>query len=333
MSMKKYAIIFALFLVIFSTIYATTPGSRTISTHGYENCIEISNAVCRVVLEPNCGGRVLVYEIDGKNAMYIDPKQNGIKFSNEELETAAGIQPCAGRFDIGPEKIKPGTKLFWQGQWTAEITGRYTARMSSQIDKNTGIQLIRDFKLDTKSSKLKITQTIINHGALPQKLCFWSRTFATGGGICIVPLSNPNRFPKGYISYGDGSVMQYMPGSEENIQVKEDCFLLLGPAKASKYVFDSDKGWMAYITKDSLLFVKRYDYNKSGEYGEMSASPLSIWYKNETMAELEPIGPWEWIKPEGKSSFSETWDLLPYPYPENKEVDVENINHYVKALN
>ncbi len=331
--MKKQLILVALFLGLFSTISAINPGSKVISSHGYDNCIEISNGVCRVVLEPNMGGRVLVYEIDGKNLLYIDPKQNGLKFTTEELETAPGIQPCAGRFDIGPEKVKPSSKLFWQGEWTAEITGKFTARMTSQLDKKTGIQLMRDFKLDAKSSKLKITQTIMNHGTQPYKLCFWSRTFASGGGICIVPLSKPNRFPTGYITYGDGNIMQFKPEVEENIQVRDNYFLLFGPTKATKYVFDTDKGWMGYITKDNLLFVKRYEYKKNNEYGEMTASPLSIWYKDQTMAELEPIGPWELIKPKSKTSYSETWDLLPYTYPQDKVVDIENINIKVKALN
>jgi len=330
--MRKRTAQLAFYFGLYTSVFATSPGSRIVAAHGYENCIEISNATCRVVLEPNCGGRVLVYELNGKNVLYIDPKQNGLKFSNEELETAPGIQPCAGRFDIGPEKLKPNTKLFWLGQWSAKITGKFSARMTSQLDKKTGIQLFRDFKLDPKTSKLKITQTILNLGHQSQKLCFWSRTFASGGGIFIAPLSKPNRFPKGYLSYGDENVMQYMPQAEENIQVKDDYFLLLGPTKAMKYVFDSDQGWMGYITKDNLLFVKRYKYKNSSEYGEMSASPLSIWYKDETMAELEPIGPWEWIHPKAKASYSETWDLLPYNYPQNKEANLTIINAKVKAL-
>ena len=330
--MKKHVIFYALFLMMHSTIYANNIGSRLISTHGYQNCIELSNASCRVVLEPNMGGRVLVYEIEGKNALYIDSTQNGLKFSNKELETAPGIQPCAGRFDIGPEKLKPNTKLFWQGQWNPEITGKFSAKLSSQIDIASNLQLVRSFELDPKSSKLKITQTIKNLGAKPQKLCFWSRTFATGGGICIVPLSKPNRFPKGYIEYGDGNVMRYMPESDENIKLKNDHLLILGPTKASKFVFDSNQGWMGYITKDDMLFVKTYDYKKCYEYGEMAAVPLSIWYKDNLMAELEPIGPWEWVAGNGESSFSEVWHLLPFTYPQNKEVDVEKINAKVKAL-
>jgi hypothetical protein len=116
--MYKKAILFALLCWQAATIYATNPGTRIIATNGYDNCIEITNASCRVVLEPNLGGRVLIYEVNGKNALYVDPKQNGLKFAKEELEAAPHMQPCAGRFDIGPEQIKPNTKVFWQGQWT-----------------------------------------------------------------------------------------------------------------------------------------------------------------------------------------------------------------------
>ena len=64
----------------------------------------------------------------------------------------------------------------------------------------------------------------------------------------------------------------------------------------------------------------------------MTASPLSVFYKQEILAELEPIGPWQLIQPKSKASYSETWDLLPYTYPQNRVVDFENINAKVNEL-
>jgi hypothetical protein len=315
-----------------TTKHSQSHGSKFITSHGYENCIELSNSACRVVLDPNFGGRVLVYEIDGKNALYVDPEKNGFIPVPGEWRGLSGMQPSAGRFDIGPERIKVDTKLFWLGKWNAEITGNFSATLTSQINEKENLQVVRDFELDPNTTKFKVTQTIKNLGTTPKKLCYWSRTFATGGGICIVPLSNPNRFPKGYISYSNSNSMLFMPEPEENIKVMNDYLLILGPVKLPKMVFDSDKGWLGYITKDDMLFVKTYEYNKNHEYGEMAAVPLSIWYHQDIVAELEPIGPWEWIAPKGESSFSETWHLLPYDYPENKEVDVVDINDKVKAL-
>jgi len=154
---KNIIILFVMATLIgfLSTQYATAQGSRLISTHGYENCIEISNAVCRVVLEPNCGGRVLVYEIEGKNALYIDPDQNGFMPTPEEWNTTPGSFPCAGRFCVGPEKTFQMPKLFWLGKWSAEITGKFSATLTSQIDEKTNLQLVRSFELDSKTSKLK----------------------------------------------------------------------------------------------------------------------------------------------------------------------------------
>jgi len=307
-------------------------GSTFITSHGYDNCIELSNGSCRVVLEPNCGGRVLVYGIEGKNTLYIDPDQNGFIPAPDTWNSTPGSYPCAGRFSIGPEKIKPGTKLFWLGTWSAEITGKFSARLTSQVDEREHLQLVRDFTLDEKTSKFTVTQTIKNLGDTPQKLCYWSRTYATGGGICIVPISTVNRFPKKYIVYADGNAMRYMPEPEENVKVLGDHVVILGPVRNPKFVFDTDKGWLAYITKDNMLFVKKYEYNRSYEYGEMAAVPLSIWYNKDIMAELEPIGPWEWIAAKGESSFSEIWHLLPYAYPQNKDVNVDDIDETVKAL-
>ena len=76
----------------------STHAARIISEHGYDNLIELSNRSCRVVLEPNMGGRVLMYELEGKEVLYQDPKQAGLNPTMDK-----GVPRIAGgRFDIGP---------------------------------------------------------------------------------------------------------------------------------------------------------------------------------------------------------------------------------------
>jgi hypothetical protein len=73
-------------------------GTAIITQYGYNNCIELKNSDVRVVLEPNMGGRVLVYELNGKNVLYRDTLQNGVIYEH-------GVEirnPSGGRFDIGP---------------------------------------------------------------------------------------------------------------------------------------------------------------------------------------------------------------------------------------
>ena len=70
-------------------------GARSLTAFGYENCIELKNKTTRGVLAPS-GGRVLSYEINGVNTLYL---------SESDSQGKGGSS--AGRFDIGPEKILP----------------------------------------------------------------------------------------------------------------------------------------------------------------------------------------------------------------------------------
>jgi len=75
------------------------------------------------------GGRVLVYELQGNNVLYIDPKLNGYIYKPGDI-----IEPPAGRFDIGPEFTVPAHPGLWLGKWTAKITGPRQAELISRKD-------------------------------------------------------------------------------------------------------------------------------------------------------------------------------------------------------
>ena len=149
-------------------------------------------------LEPNIGGRVLVYELQGKNVLYRDSIQDGASY-----KPGPG-SPAGGRFDIGPEKITPRHPALFSGKWEGMITGNREAKLISQKDTSTGVQLIRNFKLDEKGSKLTYTQTIKNVSAETKYYCSWSRTFVKGGGIALTPLNPRSRFPKGLYNIWPG---------------------------------------------------------------------------------------------------------------------------------
>ena len=86
-------------------------------------------------------------------------------------------------------------------------------------------------------------------------------------------------------------------------------------------------GWMAYLSRNDLLFVKRWPTFPDRVYGEMASLTLSIWYPSERpMCELEPIGPREILKPGGRATFTEEWFLAPRKYPKiSAELDVSTV--------
>ena len=61
-------------------------------------------------------------------------------------------------------------------------------------------------------------------------------------------------------------------------------------------------------------------------YGEVAGYTISIWYDEEKVCELEPIGPLETLKPGESASFTENWWLFPYKYPNDKNVRIDFVD-------
>jgi hypothetical protein len=63
-------------LMFFSNFLSAQTGVSYISAYGYDSCIELKNKTTTVILEPNAGGRVISYSLNGINIMYEDSLQN-----------------------------------------------------------------------------------------------------------------------------------------------------------------------------------------------------------------------------------------------------------------
>jgi hypothetical protein len=301
---------------------------KTVKAFGYQNCIELRNPKVKVILDPNVGGRILSYELDGKNILYENTMLNGKIWEKGKPK----FEVSGGRFDIGPEKTAPARESF-HNTWKAEITGKNSARLISQIDTLTGVQLIRDFILSDNSSHLKCIQHIKNISNKVQNYAHWGRTFAKGGGICLVPLNPNSRLPKGYAMYPYNSTyIDYNPPVEENLRVRDGILEMLGTPSHPKFVMDSNAGWIAYNSKDDLLFIKKFKANEPKIYGDVLSNQVSIWYYKEEKCEIEPIGPLESIQPGKTVSFTEDWWLMDYKYPTDKNLNLNKITTLINSL-
>ncbi|MEE2659915.1 MAG: hypothetical protein VX733_15525 [Candidatus Latescibacterota bacterium] len=300
-------------------------GAEIIDYFGYRGCIALTNDDTRVVLTTH-GGRILEYALHGENAIHLDPAQKGWVYEPGQPT----VDPTGGRLDIGPEALVPRRPELWLGEWQAEITGSHSARLTSVKSEATGVQLVRDFVLADSGTHLGVTQTVNNISEDTTEWCHWSRTFGLGGGIVLIPLEGQSRFPERYVMYGPGPVMNYRP-NDPNIRVRDGFLEILGPPQRAKLGMDSYAGWFSYLTKNDLMWVKRYPVYRDRVYNEMAGLTISIWYNKEQMTELEPIGPREVLGPGESSSFTEDWWLLSHPYPEmGSEVDLEAV---VKVVN
>jgi hypothetical protein len=308
-------------LALCAPICSAQEGARRIKFLNYPDCIELSNEVGTVVvLGHHVGGRVLSYKQDGKESLYLNPNES-------EWTPGGSDRPAsAGRFDIGPEYLIPKRTELWTGEYTAEITGPRSARLTSQPAPDAGIRIIREFTLDDDSSHLACKQIIENTSKETQNWCHWGRMFAITGGIGVVPLTPEHqRFPNGYIMMRGRGEMLILP--EDPMVTKRGDFLeILGPPAQPKLGFDTFAGWFAYQMPNDHAFIKTYAADPSKLYGEIAGLTLSIWYPKGSIpaCELEPISPMMTVEPGERASFTENWHLIPNAFPEDSEqLDLE----------
>ncbi|MDA1232265.1 MAG: hypothetical protein O2856_15940, partial [Planctomycetota bacterium] len=251
----------------------------------------------------------------GNNALFVSDGEKNWKPGNKP-------ESSAGRFDIGPELMIPPRPTLWNEAWTTDIIADRHARLTSADDPSTGVRLVRDFVLDEKTTQLNCTQTIHNVSRKPVEYCHWSRTFAVGRGICVIPLTMPSRFPKSYVMYEEGSLINFAP-DDPNIRVRDGFLEILGTPRKPKLGMDSYAGEIAYLSPNDLLFVKRFKTYPDRVYNEAAGLTISIWYPDNAMIELEPIGPRERLQPGEEASFTEEWFLSEMPFPKDRNVDME----------
>jgi hypothetical protein len=192
------------------------------------------------------------------------------------------------------------------------------ARLSSHADPVTGAQIVREFELDPDTSRLRCTQIVTNTSASERVWFHWSRTLATGGGIVVVPLTRPSRFPNSYVMYGLDTSIDYLP-DDPNVKVRDGFLEIVGAPKHPKLCLDSHAGWLAYIATSSLLFVKRFATFPDRMYGDIVAPTVSVWYYRDLLCELEPIGPEERLGPGESASYTEEWWLVPHEFPARRD--------------
>lgn len=306
--------------------------ARVMRVHGYSRAIVLSRKNARAVLCPQVGGRVLEFSIDGQDAMFLDDAEKA-------WQPGKPLPQSAGRFDYGPELTTLPHTALWFGEWSGEITGAHSARLTSPRDEAAGIQLIRDFQLAESAGAganaavhLICKQTIHNISREVREVCHWGRSFSPGGGICLIPLGErPSRFPSRYAMYEDSAIIN-VRNTDEKIRVRDGFLEILGPPRKPKLGFDATGGWLGYLMPNNTLFVKRFATFPDRIYNEAAGLTLSVWFPVGDRIELEPIGPRERLAPGESASFVEDWWLLPFPFPKpGQNVDLKALDAFVRT--
>ena len=179
------------------------------------------------------------------------------------------------------------------------------------IETTTGVEKQMDIYLDPTEAEVKIVHRLTNHNIWGIELAAWSLSVMAPGGKAIVPLPTRGSHTEGDLlpsntvtlwsytnmaderwSWGNQyATLQSQPGNEI-------------PQKGGFMVKD---GWSAYVNNE-LLFVKYFDYLQEFAYADLGCNVET--FTNESMLELETLGPLCWLLPGESVEHIEIWNLF-----------------------
>ena len=272
-----------------------------IEYRGWNNCYQIKNNSCEVIICPEAGGRVLKYALNRKNAIYENPEFNGKLLA--DFQAKRSLWPDGGRFDIGAESISG--KLhdqIYMGKWSTTLTAKLSVKITCPIPNEMGIEVTREFILSAKGTKLEVNQTMKNITDSTIRRHFWNRTFCPAGGIVTMPVDKKSVHKNGYRLMNDTTV-----AINNRISISSGMLQFKTIQPTIKMGTDSKKGWMTYLQND-LLISMYFDINKKGDYSDTDNN-TTIFYTNGIVTELEPVSPTYQLLPNEKVHFHQTWKL------------------------
>ena len=83
-------------ILLLTLAFADEPSAKVVPFHGHDKTIELSLGTARAVLSPQSGGRVLLFTVNDKDAMYLEPAEKAWT-PGKPFPASAGRFTCAER--------------------------------------------------------------------------------------------------------------------------------------------------------------------------------------------------------------------------------------------
>ena len=286
-----------------------------ISYGGWENCYRLANDQIELIITGDVGPRVIRFGFIGQQNMFKEyPEQLGVTesdqwlaFGGHRLWHAPEAQPRTYYPDLEPvlvQEIDDGLKV------------------TQKPEPTTGLQKQIEIKISPKQPEVQLKHTLINHNLWTIETAPWALSVMAQGGTAILPLPPKGPHPEFILPTSVLSIWPYTNLSDPRWILGERYILLkqdpnvASPQKIGIYASD---GWAAYANFD-CLFVKQIPIQFDGIYPDFGVNFET--FTNDTMLELESLGPIEAIPPKGQINHQEHWTLRKNVSKPESEADV-----------
>jgi len=275
---------------------------ETVAYGGWENCIRVSNEEIELIVTTDVGPRIIRFGFIGEQNEFCEieddlGKTGGDKwrlYGGHRLWHAPEIQPRAYHPDDVPVEhtVEDGALC-----------------VTAPVESTSGIQKQIRIKMNGGRNTVRVDHVLTNHNAWPITLAPWSLSVMAPGGRAIIP-QEPFRPHTEALLPARPMVLWYYTAMNDPrwtwggkfIQLSQDSEAET-PLKLGARV---GPGWAAYVNGDHV-FIKSFEVIDGGEYPDFGCN--AEFFTNETMLEIESLGPMTPLEPGEGVGHTETWKL------------------------
>ncbi len=273
-----------------------------LSYGGWHNCVKMSNGTVEIVATLDVGPRLIRFGfVDGPNVFKEFEDMMG-RTGDDKWNIYGGH-----RLWHAPEEM-PRTYVVDNSPVAHEDHGDFL-RLRPPLESTTGLQKEYDVYL-LEGARARIVHRTINHNVWGVEFAMWALSVMDAGGACFFPLPERGGHPENLEPASTLTLWKFSDLSDPRWQfmpkyigLKQDASKS-SPQKIGAWVPD---GWAAYANKNQL-FVKYFEAHEDELYPDMNCNFET--FTNESMLEVETLGPLLVLEPNESVEHVEEWALF-----------------------
>jgi hypothetical protein len=274
-----------------------------ITFNGWENCIKLSNGTVELIATTAVGPRIMRYGfVGGQNFFWETPEDQG-KTGGDTWRMYGGH-----RLWHAPEDI---VRTYWpdnepiESKWDGK-----TLSLLQPVEGSTGVQKSIHITLAPSGTQVKAVHRTVNTNLWDIELAPWVLTVMNKGGRMVVPQEEYRPHPD-YLVPARPLVLWHFTNmadprwtwGEKYIQLRQEP----GNTDKEKVGLAVSMGWAAY-TLNGEVFVKHFPHDPKATYTDLGCNFET--FTNESMLEIETLGPLTKMAPGAVLDHVEHWNLF-----------------------
>lgn len=181
-------------------------------------------------------------------------------------------------------------------------------KLTGAEEPGTGLRKTITIQGSSSQPFLIVKHKIENLGGSSVRLAPWAITMLRPNGTAILPQQAGNVDDDGLLPNRRLALWPYSRLDDPRLRLRDDFITVKADATASpfKVGYFNPHGWLGYAYFD-VMFVKRFGVRRDEEYPDYGSNAEV--YVNARALELESIGPFVELAPQGDVVHTETWEV------------------------